>query len=439
MRNVLGDSLHRGRLVRPDNRAEPPAPSAPATTLSYRQRVDGRAAVLLERFEAAADDVADEIAQASMREVPAFEAMGDLRLQNEIRALAAQHVLAFAQAARTGRPPADVLTAARERAVMRARQMVPLSAMLHSHLIAQRVISAALTSAADHDAESRGIALELIARTFDYNIAVTSATVDAYLDVVQGDMLDLNVARRAIVDAAIAGAAGLPELTRRAAALGFPPDRRCALAVIRLASSADGLGDVARAIARASGRPERAAFVILRDEEVLAILDADGPHRAQVVVDEATEAFASRGLRPHAGIGRAFVGLAEMQASYRDARRALRHAKDGHPVVSPEDLRLFDELMVGRDDAADLIPVAVRATLTQPETRLSLAAYVDANLNSAEAATRLHLHQNSLLYRLRRIAELTGLDPTRVSDLLELLAASRLMHDEEEHKLRASG
>ena len=39
-----------------------------------------------------------------------------------------------------------VLAAARDRAVMRARQMVPLSAMLQSHLIAQRIISAALTN-----------------------------------------------------------------------------------------------------------------------------------------------------------------------------------------------------------------------------------------------------------------------------------------------------
>lgn len=126
-----------------------------------------------------------------------------------------------------------------------------------------------------------------------------------------------------------------------------------------------------------------------------------------------------------------------MPASYRDARRALRHAKDDRPVTSPEDLRLFDELTLARDDASDLIPVAVRETLTQPETRLSLNAYVDANLNIAEAAARLNLHPNSLRYRLRRIAELTGLDPTRMNDLLELLAASRLMHDEETRNLRA--
>ena len=126
-----------------------------------------------------------------------------------------------------------------------------------------------------------------------------------------------------------------------------------------------------------------------------------------------------------------------MQASYHDARRALRHAKDDRPVVSPTDLRLFDELTVARVDAADLIPVAVRATLTQPEARSSLDAYVAADLNIAAAATRLNLHPNSLRYRLRKIADLTGLDPTRMSDLLELLAASRLMHDEEERTLRA--
>jgi hypothetical protein len=444
MRNVRADSIRAGFAVRL-NRAPCRRPvSARTVALSYRQQVDRRAAALLERFAAAAGHLADEIAEASMREVPAFAAMNDPRLRAEIRDLAAQHVSAFALAARTGTPPpAEVLVAARERAVMRARQMVPLSAMLHSHLIAQRIISAALTSAADSDAASRGIALEMIARTFDYNIAVTAATADAYLDIVQGDMLDLNAARGAVIDAAVSGAAGLPELTRRAAALGLAPDHRYALALIRPAGAADtayaadGIGDVARAIARATGRAERTAFVILRDEEILAVLDAHGPRRAPLVLGEAFGALASRALMPHAGIGRAFAGLAELPASYRDARRALRHANDDRPVLCFEDLRLFDELTLARDDAADLIPVVVRETLTQRETRLSLDAYVEANLSIAEAAARLNLHPNSLRYRLRRIAELTGLDPTRMSDLLELLAASRLMHDKERGKLRA--
>ena len=436
MRNVRGDSVRTAPVVRLHNGCRADGHKPAAAALSYRQRMDRRAERLLDRFAAAAEDIADEIAEASMREVAAFEATDDGGLRDEIRALAAQHVRAFTLAARTGMPPpAEVLAAARERAVMRARQMVPLSAMLHSHMIAQRIISAALTSSADHDAASRGCALELIARTFDYNIAVTSATAEAYLDVIQGDMLDLNAARRAVIDAALTGAAGLPELTRRAAALGFASDHRCALALVRLADTADGVGDVARVIARATGRAERTAFVIRHDQEIFAVLEAHGPRRAHVVLGEAFEAVASRGLRPRAGIGRAFVGLAELPASYNDARRALRHANDDRPVVSSEDLRLFDELTLARDDAADLIPIAVRETLTQPETRLSLDTYVDADLNITEAAARLNLHPNSLRYRLRRIADLTGLDPTRMSDLLELLAASRLMRDEEQRKL----
>ncbi len=40
----------------------------------------------------------------------------------------------------------------------------------------------------------------------------------------------------------------------------------------------------------------------------------------------------------------------------------------------------------------------------------TLAVYFDAGENASEAAERLFLHRNSLLYRLERIQNLTGLD-----------------------------
>jgi hypothetical protein len=64
----------------------------------------------------------------------------------------------------------------------------PLSALLHSYLIAQHVISAAIAAEAGPDARSRGAALELMGRTFDYNIAVAAAMAEAYVEVVQGDL-----------------------------------------------------------------------------------------------------------------------------------------------------------------------------------------------------------------------------------------------------------
>ncbi len=40
----------------------------------------------------------------------------------------------------------------------------------------------------------------------------------------------------------------------------------------------------------------------------------------------------------------------------------------------------------------------------------SLKVYLDAGANASEAADRLFLHRNSMIYRLSRVEKLTGLD-----------------------------
>lgn len=52
----------------------------------------------------------------------------------------------------------------------------------------------------------------------------------------------------------------------------------------------------------------------------------------------------------------------------------------------------------------------------------TLRVYFASGANASEAADRLYLHRNSMLYRLARIAELTGLDlkDPRVRRALEL-------------------
>ena len=59
----------------------------------------------------------------------------------------------------------------------------------------------------------------------------------------------------------------------------------------------------------------------------------------------------------------------------------------------------------------------------------TLSVYFDAGSNASEAADRLFLHRNSLLYRLERIRELTGLDlkesEVRLALQLGLLASEK--------------
>lgn len=67
----------------------------------------------------------------------------------------------------------------------------------------------------------------------------------------------------------------------------------------------------------------------------------------------------------------------------------------------------------------------------------TLRVYFDTGANASETADRLFLHRNSLLYRLERIQELTGLDlkrpDARLALQLGLLANRRGDNDEAQH------
>ena len=133
------------------------------------------------------------------------------------------------------------------------------------------------------------------------------------------------------------------------------------------------------------------------------------------------------GLR--AGVGAPFRGLGGFAASYRQARRAHVYAGERRPFVFwPDDVLLFDELTAASGEAgAELIPEATRRLLTDGAMRATLEAFFAADLNVARAAGALVVHPNSLRYRLRRMAEITGRDPRRLADMIELMAAARLI------------
>ncbi|MET8545897.1 helix-turn-helix domain-containing protein [Kitasatospora sp. NPDC004799] len=57
------------------------------------------------------------------------------------------------------------------------------------------------------------------------------------------------------------------------------------------------------------------------------------------------------------------------------------------------------------------------------ELLITLRTHLAGGLNRRHTASALHLHPNTVDYRLRRIAALTGLDPTRPADVPRITAA----------------
>ena len=117
--------------------------------------------------------------------------------------------------------------------------------------------------------------------------------------------------------------------------------------------------------------------------------------------------------------------LAELGRGYVEARRALSHAGAGERVVLLEDIPLFDYLAATADETAHLLlPPGIDKLSPLAET---LRAYADCDLNVARAAELLNVHANTVHYRLRRVQELTGRDPRRFSELVELTTALRII------------
>jgi DNA-binding PucR family transcriptional regulator len=82
-------------------------------------------------------------------------------------------------------------------------------------------------------------------------------------------------------------------------------------------------------------------------------------------------------------------------------------------------------------------PLREHDRMRRSDLVLTLKTYFAAGGNASEAADRLFLHRNSMLYRLERIQKLTGLDlkDNRVALALQLglLANERGDRDATEH------
>jgi DNA-binding PucR family transcriptional regulator len=172
-------------------------------------------------------------------------------------------------------------------------------------------------------------------------------------------------------------------------------------------------------------------------EPCLLVPDPDGPGR-QAAIDRALRDRALR-ARP-AAIGPS-VPLARAAMSLRWARHALALARAGVIPAGPVhcDQHLSTLLILADEDLA----AALRGRRLAPLARLrpaqrdriaeTLLAWLQLGENAAEVAQRIHVHPQTVRYRMRQIHELFGdqlRDPDRRFELqlalrIRTLAARR--------------
>lgn len=134
---------------------------------------------------------------------------------------------------------------------------------------------------------------------------------------------------------------------------------------------------------------------------------------------------------PHQiGISYPFQGLSQPEIYYRQAVECshLQTILPSEHVFSYETCMIYDFLQNSLTDSqkkAAIHPALAKLKATSDSGSnlyLTLRAYLEVHLNGTTAAERLHIHKNTLYYRLHQIEEQTGLsfDTPRLCDCLSL-------------------
>ncbi|EOM76075.1 PucR family transcriptional regulator [Rhodococcus rhodnii] len=232
-----------------------------------------------------------------------------------------------------------------------------------------------------------------------------------------------------VVDAVVRGDTG-SDMLSRAATLNWDATAP-ATVVVGMPPSGDRIGVVAR-VHDVARRHRRAALAVVQGPRLVVIVSGDlhdgngaGTRRSEFV----TALLALFSDEPVV-FGPTVLGLGAAHASATEALVAV-HAVAGwrgapRPVFSDE--LLPERALLGDDVAIRTLGTDLVRPLLDAGTSLvdTLDAYLDSGGAVEACARTLFVHPNTVRYRLKRIAELTSLDPMLARDAYVLRIAMTL-------------
>ncbi len=225
------------------------------------------------------------------------------------------------------------------------------------------------------------------------------------------------------LDALLSGTyASEPAMRMRAAQLGYDLSLPHAALWVKLDPESAGLANAGERLAEAL-RSGLGAWSAARESHVAALIALSQNERSPVDVAERVRELVARGLgegtRWSAGMGEGATTPGQIQRSAAEARDAAhlgeRRHGPGH-LALPSDLGVYQLLLALRDSGrlAPFVERTLAPLLADSRFGDALVETLDAffacNGNVSQAKDRLHLHRNSLIYRLNRARELLGRD-----------------------------
>jgi PucR family transcriptional regulator, purine catabolism regulatory protein len=205
-------------------------------------------------------------------------------------------------------------------------------------------------------------------------------------------------------------------VTRRLAVHGFPPDARLMLAIVRPQGQAADCDTVVDTLAQG-----RFPQLVLRQEAELYVLVPDD--------QAARDALAASGTI--VGVSLPFRAGTPLGAARREAQWAVARAvESGRDMVSYGDDRTGRWLPTGPADLRALVDDVLRAVIDYDDAHggdllPTIRTWLEHDRQTDKAAQALHIHPNTLLYRVRRFEQITGRSLASTEALAETWLALR--------------
>jgi hypothetical protein len=367
---------------------------------------------LIDRVDPA--DIARRMVATFRTDITGYTRVPESVLAGQILEVCQRNVELFFRSITEARGPTeDELLMFRESARSRAEEGLPLEDVLHAYRLGGRLGWQTLLDEARPDEYPALLAAaEQLMRYVD---SVSAAVAQTYLDEHQHLASEEERRQRALVEALVHPEREDPGLRDLAERVGFP--------------IADRYRPFAKSLPGAPTHAHSQLASALRTRGVLAL--TEGNRVTGLASEDVDETIFARPLGLFA-LGRP-APRAELAAALDDMRLLIDLAGREQMEGAVESESFVLELLLARapDLAARLSERVLGPLEAYAERRSSglletLEAFLACGLDRRRTAQQLHVHPNTLDYRLRRIGELTGLDPGRPRDLVLLeLALAR--------------
>ncbi|MBL1075319.1 helix-turn-helix domain-containing protein [Nocardia sp. 2] len=387
-------------------------------------------------------DMADSGVAAIVTQIPAYadrdeDFLADVRDQ-------------LAQLCRTGlsamlehrKVTAEDIAYARRAAARRARAGLTLVDYISAFRLGQQALWKLLITAAADSETGREAALSLVVPLTRFCDLASTQAANAYLEFQQYLSAETDESR-ALLDSLLDGA--LPERGPQlslAHSYGLGADPATPMVAVtavvldsssgaRSGSDTDARHFASAALARVGVNGLR-TLAAARRSEVVAIVALSRSGDTATLFDRlrrAQEKLRATGIPLAIGVSPVVTRIADLPRAYQESRTALELLPTGGGVLALPELTPFRYLLLRADETArHLVDPRIEALLAEDRARggalaETIRAFADADLNLREAADALCVHHNTAKYRLGRIQELTGRNPRRVKDLVDLLVA----------------